>query len=345
MLKEMKEGRGPIWMDTVTALAKLAETLSPREVKHLEAEAWEDFLDMTIGQCGIWAGENIEPEKKNSELMPTEPYLLGSHSGCCGIWASGPDDVGAPTSETHAEADKIPAHLPQGWNWGYRGMTTVQGLFTAGDGVGASGHKFSSGSFTEGRMTAKSMVKFVMDNKDLKPEMDTSVDALIEEIYRPVRTFLEHKDYSTAIDVNPNYITPKMLQFRLQKFMDEYVAGVATYYTTNAHMLAVASEKLDMLKEDSLKMRAKDLHELLRAWENYHRILTAEAHMKHIQFREESRYPGFYYRMDKNFVDEENWKCFVNSVYDRISKQWTCFKRAHKDLVDKSKLFKKAAGH
>ncbi|XP_014680022.1 PREDICTED: adenylylsulfate reductase subunit alpha-like, partial [Priapulus caudatus] len=81
MMKEMKEGRGPIYMDTVTALANLREELSPKEVKHLEAEAWEDFLDMCIGQCGIWVGENIEPEKKNSELMPTEPYLLGSHSG------------------------------------------------------------------------------------------------------------------------------------------------------------------------------------------------------------------------------------------------------------------------
>jgi len=134
-----------------------------------------------------------------------------------------------------------------------------------------------------------------------------------------------------------------MLQFRLQKIMDEYVAGVATYYKTNANMLQVAEDKLGMLKEDAEKMRAKDLHELLRAWENYHRILTAEAHMKHIQFREESRYPGFYYRMDKNFVDEENWHCFVNSIYDKTSKQWTCFKRAHVDLVDKSKLFKPAA--
>ncbi|WP_308874344.1 adenylyl-sulfate reductase subunit alpha [Thiothrix subterranea] len=343
MLKEMKEGRGPIYMDTVTALAKLRETLSPREVKHLEAEAWEDFLDMCIGQCGIWVGENIEPEKKNSELMPTEPYLLGSHSGCCGIWASGPEDVGAPTTEEHPEADKIPAHLPQGWNWGYRSMTTVRGLFTAGDGVGASGHKFSSGSHTEGRMCAQSMVKFVMDNKDWVPTLDTSVESLVEEIYRPVRTFLEHKDYTTAIDVNPHYITPRMLQFRLQKIMDEYVAGVATYYTTNGHMLAVAEEKLGMLKEDAMKMRAKDLHELLRAWENYHRILTAEAHMKHIQFRQESRYPGFYYRMDHNYVDEENWHCFVNSVYDKETKTWNVFKRAHKDLVDKSKLFKAAA--
>jgi adenylylsulfate reductase subunit A len=272
--------------------------------------------------------------------MPTEPYLLGSHAGCCGLWTSGPTDVGAPTSEEHADSDRIPGHLPEGWNWGYRGMTTVKGLFTAGDGVGASGHKFSSGSHAEGRMCAKAMVKYVMDNHAYSAELDTSVDALVEEIYRPVRTYLEHKDYSTAIDVNPNYITPRMLQTRLQKIMDEYVAGVATCYTTNEHMLAVAEQKLEMLKEDALKMRAKDLHELLRAWENHHRILTAEAHMKHIQFREESRYPGFYYRMDKNFIDEENWKCFVNSVYDRSTGSWICFKRAHRDLVDKSKLFK-----
>jgi adenylylsulfate reductase, subunit A len=337
MLNEMLEGRGPIYMDTVTALGKLAETMTPKEIKHLEAEAWEDFLDMCIGQAGVWAGENIEPEKTNSELMPTEPYLLGSHSGCCGIWVSGPTDLGAPTSE---ELSGVPAHLPSGWNWGYRSMTTVKGLFTAADGVGASGHKFSSGSHAEGRLAAKAMVKFAMDNKDWKPELDTSVDELVEEIYRPVKNYLQHKDYTTAIDVNPNYITPRMLQFRLQKIMDEYVAGVATYYRTNAKMMEVAERKLEMLKEDALKMRAKDLHELLRAWENYHRILAGEAHMKHIQFREESRYPGFYYRMDYNFIDDENWKCFVNSIYDRKTRTWTVFKRKHVDLVDKTRSFK-----
>ncbi len=325
MMHEMKEGRGPIYMDTPTALAKLAETMTPKEIKHLEAEAWEDFLDMCIGQAGVWAGENIEPEKKASELMPTEPYLLGSHSGCCGIWVSGPEDLGAPKE----------------WSWGYRSMTTIKGLFTAGDGVGASGHKFSSGSHAEGRIAAKGMIKFALDNKSWKPELDTPVNELVEEIYRPVRTYLTHKDYTTAIDINPNYITPKMLQFRLQKIMDEYCAGVATWYQTNAKMLSVCEEKLEMLKEDALKMRAKDLHELLRAWENYHRVLTAEAHMKHIQFREESRYPGFYYRMDFNLIDEKNWKCFVNSTYDRKAKKWKVFKKTHVDLVSKPT----ASGH
>jgi len=30
----------------------------------------------------------------------------------------------------------------------------------------------------------------------------------------------------------------------------------------------------------------------------------------------------------------------VNSIYDKTTKKWTCFKRAHVDLVDKSKLFR-----
>ena len=318
MLNEMKEGRGPIIMDTVTAMKNLSAKMTPKEVKHLEAEAWEDFLDMTISQCGIWAGENIEPDKTPSEIMPTEPYLLGSHAGCAGIWVSGPTDIPG---------------VPKEWSWGYNRMTTVKGLFTAGDGVGASGHKFSSGSFTEGRIAAKAMVKFALDNKDWKPEMGRTREELVEEIYRPVKTYLQHKDYTTAIDVNPHYITPKMLQFRLQKIMDEYVAGVATWYQTNAKMLEMAEKKLVMIREDSLKMRAKDLHELLRAWENYHRILAAEAHMRHIQFRQETRYPGYYYRTDYNYIDDDNWKCFVNSRFDRSTGAWELKKVPHKQLI------------
>ncbi len=318
MMKEMKEGRGPIFMDTPTAMANLAKNMTPKEIKHLEAEAWEDFLDMTIGQCGVWAGENIEPDKEMSELMPTEPYLLGSHAGCAGIWVSGPDDL--PGTPDH-------------YHWGYNRMTTVKGLFTAGDGVGASGHKFSSGSHAEGRMAAKAMVKFAIDNKDWKPEIARSVDEIVAEVYQPVKTFLEHKDYTTAIDINPHYITPKMFQFRLQKIMDEYVAGCSTMYQTNKAMLEVAERKLEMLREDSLKLRAKDLHELLRAWENHHRLIAAFAHMKHIQFREETRYPGYYYRADYLQIDDDNWKCFVNSTFDRHTGEWKIKKVAYAQLI------------
>ncbi|MDP6403841.1 MAG: adenylylsulfate reductase subunit alpha, partial [Alphaproteobacteria bacterium] len=292
---------------------------TPREVKHLEAEAWEDFLDMCIGQAGVWAGMNIRPEQSRSELMPTEPYLLGSHSGCCGIWVSGPEDIAAPDD----------------WSWGHNRMTTVTGLFTAGDGVGASGHKFSSGSFTEGRIAGKAMVRFVGQQSAFKPVLKADIAAITEEIYKPVRTYIEHKDKTTSEDINPHYISPKMFQMRLQKYMDEYVAGVGPYYQTNGKLLEIGLHHLELLKEDSQHLRANDLHELLRAWENYHRLRTAEAHLRHILFREESRYPGFYYRADFPGLDEDNWKCFVNSRMDPESGEWAMKKVPHKDLVEK----------
>jgi adenylylsulfate reductase subunit A len=318
MLKEMKDGRGPIFMDTPTAMKKLAETMTPQEVKHLEAEAWEDFLDMCIGQAAVWAGMNIRPEETVSELMPTEPYLLGSHSGCCGIWVSGPEDLSSPDE----------------WKWGYNRMTTVNGLFTAGDGVGASGHKFSSGSHAEGRIAGKNMVKFVQDHGGYSPAFKADITEITEEIYKPVRNYIEHKDKTTAEDINPHYILPRMLQMRLQKLMDEYVAGTSTFYQTNKVMLDQGLHLLEMVKEDSLNMRAKDLHELLRAWENYHRVRTAEVHLRHIMFREETRYPGFFYRSDFPDLDEENWHCFVNSRMDPETGEWTMMKKDWAGLVD-----------
>ena len=44
-------------------------------------------------------------------------------------------------------------------------MLTVDGLFGAGDTVGGSAHKFSSGSFTEGRLAAKAACKYIEDKK------------------------------------------------------------------------------------------------------------------------------------------------------------------------------------
>ncbi|MGI9571388.1 MAG: adenylyl-sulfate reductase subunit alpha, partial [Desulfobulbia bacterium] len=207
MLFEMKEGRGPIMMDTVGALAELGKTMDKKELKHLESEAWEDFLDMTCGQANLWCATDTEPEKKNSEVMPTEPYLLGSHSGCCGFWTSGPDLDWVPDDyKIKAGNGKV-----------YNRMTTVNGLFTAGDGVGCSGHKFSSGSHAEGRMAVKQMVRYAKDFADFSPALAQSADELVDVVYKPVRTYLEHCEYTTADDINPNYIKPNGMMYRMMK--------------------------------------------------------------------------------------------------------------------------------
>jgi adenylylsulfate reductase subunit A len=323
MLFEMKEGRGPIMMDTVTALATLGKTMDKKELKHLESEAWEDFLDMTCGQANLWCAQDCEPEKKNSEVMPTEPYLLGSHSGCCGLWTSGPDLDWVPDSyKIKAANGKV-----------YNRMTTVNGLFTSGDGVGGSGHKFSSGSHAEGRIAAKQMVRYATDFASFTPTLKQSKEELVALVYKPVRTFLDHKDYTTAIDINPNYLKPNGMMYRLMKATHEYGAGTATFYQTTTACLKIVMDLLATMREDCAKMAAGDLHELMRAWEIEHRIWTVEAHLRHIQYRKETRYPGFYYQSDYPGQDDENWFCFVNSKFDPEKKAWDVFKKDYIKII------------
>jgi adenylylsulfate reductase subunit A len=326
MMRAMRDGKGPILMQTPNAMAalgqafkdKLGDKEGAKKMKHLEAEAWEDFLDMAIGQASLWAASNVEPDKSTSEIMPTEPYLLGSHAGCAGFWVSGPGDI---------------AGTPDHYSWGYNRMSTVPGLFMAGDVVGASGHKFSSGSHAEGRIAAKAAISYILDHMDYKPSPKMSLDEIAAELYLPFEIYEKHKTYTTRPDINPNYIGPKALQSRLQKIADEYFGGVSTWYMTSKTMLEEGLKKLEMLKEDAAKMAAKDLHELLRCFENYHRILSVEAHARHILFREESRYPGYYYRGDYNKIDDTNWKCFTNSKYNAETNAWELKKVPYVQMV------------
>jgi adenylylsulfate reductase subunit A len=323
MLAEMRAGRGPIYMDTAGALQATFANLNEQQKKHLESEAWEDFLDMCVGQANLWAAMNIEPEKAGSEIMPTEPYLLGSHSGCCGIWVSGPDESWVPDEyKVKADNGKV-----------YNRMTTVNGLWTCADGVGASGHKFSSGSHAEGRIAGKQMVRWCVDHKDYKPSIKETADELKKALYQPWYTFEENKGISTDPIINPKFISPKNFMMRLVKCTDEYGGGCATLYTTSKSLLDTGFKLLKMMEEDSEKLAARDLHELMRCWEQYHRLWTVRLHMQHIAFREESRYPGFYYRGDFPGLDDSKWKCFTNSKYDPATKETKIFKRPYIQII------------
>ncbi|OLN25303.1 Adenylylsulfate reductase alpha-subunit [Desulfosporosinus metallidurans] len=139
--------------------------------------------------------------------------------------------------------------------------------------------------------------------------------------------FEEFKGFSTDENVNPNYIIPKQFMFRLQKLMDEYVGGAGSNFATNEASLTRGAELLGFLKEDSEKLAARDLYELLRVWENKHRLWQAEAHLRAVEFRKETRWPGYYFRTDYPTLDEENWLCFVNMKVDPATNEWSVFKR------------------
>jgi adenylylsulfate reductase subunit A len=322
MMLDVMDGKGPIYMRTEEAINKIAsesgdEKAAKKKLKELESEAWEDFLDMTISQAILWAGTNTAPEEKPSEIAAAEPYFIGSHSGASGAWVSGPKDL-----------------APAEYFWGYPNMATIKGIFCAGDASGASSHKFSSGSHAEGRIAAKGAIDYIVDNPNKPNYNQAEIDALKAEILKPLDTYAQFSSGSSDPEVNPNYIKPKMFMFRLQKIMDEYAGGVSSQFKTSKGLLEKGLDLLEYLKEDSSKLAASDLHELMRCWENIHRMWQAEAHVRAILFREETRWPGYYYRADKPSMDEKDWKVFVNMKWDPKSDKWDVFSKPIISIVN-----------
>jgi adenylylsulfate reductase subunit A len=317
---DVMEGKGPISMRTEEAMQAIAESLKDdpkaykKKMKELESEAWEDFLDMTISQALLWASTNLQPEEKSSEIAAAEPYFIGSHSGASGAWISGPEDL--QTAETKGS-----------YFWGYAHMSTVPGLFCAGDASGASSHKFSSGSHAEGRIAAKAAIKFIVENNQAPALDPAALEALKAQILQPLATYEQYAKATTDPEINPNYIKPRMFMFRLQKIMDEYAGGITAQFTTNEALLKKALELLAYLKEDSEKLAASNLHELMRCWENQHRMWQAEAHVRTVLFREETRWPGYYFRADKPQLDEEKWHVFANCRFDPKTNTWETMAR------------------
>lgn len=70
---EVKEGRGPCYLDTTH--------LTDDEVRSLKAA----YLDMYPGQVLMWAANAEEPSKEPVEICGTEPYVVGGHCQA-GYW-------------------------------------------------------------------------------------------------------------------------------------------------------------------------------------------------------------------------------------------------------------------
>ena len=121
-----------------------------------------------------------------------------------------------------------------------------------------------------------------------------AVNAITTELMRPLEVWEESRTGVTRGEVNPTALSPKQSLLRLQKIMDEYVAGQGSGYIPNGPTLERGLELLKMLREDLPRMAARDRHDLLRAWEVWDRFYCAEAHARNMLFREETRWPGYY---------------------------------------------------
>lgn len=71
--QEVKEGRGPCYLDT--------RHLTPQQVHDLKAA----FLDMYPSIVLYWAANDIDPSQESVEISGTEPYIVGGHCQA-GYW-------------------------------------------------------------------------------------------------------------------------------------------------------------------------------------------------------------------------------------------------------------------
>jgi adenylylsulfate reductase subunit A len=243
---------------------------------------------------------------------------MGSHATCSGAWASGPEDC-----------------APSEYQWGYNRMMTIDGLFGAGDTIGGAAHKFSSGSFAEGRIAAKAAVNYVNDmGKDQPMVSETECEDLKKTIFQPMENYAVGRNEIVAGTVSPSYILPIQGLQRLEQIMDEYVGGISANYITNEPLLTRGLELLDMLNEDLNCLGAEDLHQLQRAWELRHRTIASECVTQHTMFRTETRWPGYYYRADHPKLDDTDWHCFTLSQYDKDSRKWDMEKVPVHHIID-----------
>ncbi len=161
-------------------------------------------------------------------------------------------------------------------------MMTVDGLFGAGDTIGGTAHKFSSGSFTEGRIAAKAAVNYVNDlGKELPQVSEDEYEKLKTVVFQPMENYRIGRNEIVGGTVSPSYLLPLHGLQRLEKIMDEYVGGISSHYTTNSVLLDRGLELLGMLKEDLEHSGAEDLHQLQRAWELQHRPGFGVCHATH----------------------------------------------------------------
>ena len=183
----------------------------------------------------------------------------------------------------------------------------------------------------------KHCVKYIEDQKaDGINVTDKQCENFKAKVYKPLDTYTIAQNEITGGTVSPSYISPIQGLQRLQRIMDEYVGGIATNYMTNANMLKRGLELLAWLEEDLENVGAEDYHQLMRAWELKHRALTSQCVTEHTMFREETRWPGYYYRGDHMKLDDDNWHCLTVSRRDPKTGKFSMEKVPVYHIVDEN---------
>ncbi len=256
----------------------------------------EAYLSMYPGIVLYWAANDLDPAHEPIEICGTEPYVMGGHCQA-GYWID------------------------------EQRRTTLPGLYAAGDVSGGAPYKFVSGCWVEGAIAAETAAADIMDVRTMMVDIGTlgdGIEASRARILAPYR-----RDSQTPGPV----VLPQEAEERLQKIMDEYAGGLSSAYQTNKAMLTMAKQKLDALEKQLTYLMARSPHDLMQAHEVIDRLLVAQALVKHMLTREETRWPAFHSRSDFPERNDADWLNFVNTRYNKERGAWHISRRPYTKMV------------
>ncbi len=260
--------------------------LNPEEAKELR----EDLLNERPSFVLFLASRGHDITKEPVEIYGSDPYIVGGHTGS-GYWVD------------------------------MQRMTTIPGLFAAGETAGGNPNKFVGGCAAEGRLAARGALEYL--KKVSMPELDkVQVDMEKERVFAPL---LRGSEFDGVTDIE--------MEERLQRLMDEYAGGIHQFYRLNEERLDVALKNVKMLQDQTKYLYSKGLHNLMNVHEVVDRLDVSEMLLHHLKYRKETRWPGWQTRMDYPEKDDKNFDCFVESQRDPKTGEIKMFTRPYEQVI------------
>ncbi|MGB7913604.1 MAG: adenylyl-sulfate reductase subunit alpha [Desulfobaccales bacterium] len=259
--------------------------LSQEEVKEMKI----DYLNERPAFVLFLAARGQDISKEGIEVYGSDPYVVGGHTQS-GYWVD------------------------------MERMTTVPGLFAAGESAGGNPNKFVGGCAAEGKLAARGALKYLAGVS--QPELDVQqVEREKERVFAPL---LRGPEFDG--------VSPTEMEERMQRLMDEYAGGTTQFYRCNEERLDYALKHLKMLQDQTKYLYAKDLHDLMGAHEVMDRLDVSEVLVHHLKFRKETRWQGWQTRSDYPEMDPK-FDCFVESRRHKETGEIEMFTRPYEQLV------------
>jgi len=259
--------------------------LTEEQVKDLKT----DYLNERPSFVLFLASRGQDITKDPIEIYGSDPYVVGGHTSS-GYWVN---------------IDR---------------MTTIPGLFAAGESAGGTPNKFVGGCAAEGKLATRGALKYMQSASS--PDLDMNqVEKEKERVFAPL---IKGSEFDG--------VSPLEMEERMQRLMDEYAGGTSQFYRTNEERLDYALKNLKMLQDQSRYLFAGDLHDLMAAHEVMDRLDVAEVLVHHLKFRKETRWAGWQTRSDYPEADPK-LDCFVESKRDIKTGEIEMFTRPYEQIV------------